>query len=320
MVKIVFVWLLVAASAPLNSNDILIVSGGVVSPDRPFAVWTQENHQTFADAMGYRYEAHFVNASETDSTVKPYWHKIYVMLNKLAERNIFGKVKNKVVVWIDDDGVFVRMDDMIERYLKYYAHNNIIIAKDADGHAYVNSGILIVRNSDDVFQFFSNNDAVQFLQEALYRGKLTRKVVQDSPTFKPELQTHERWLMKCTQSYECLHEQQAMKELLLGKQEHCVPDWEGWNERRCWDKPIETSRNWSKIVAVVPQRDKRNGLNMNTYSRDLVNTVGDILSAATDDFFVQATGLKPKIRCEHIQQLMALSSIVKSHRKGGNDF
>ena len=296
---VVVVVVLVAAS----TQPILIVSGGVRSPDRAFAKGTQENHQTFADIMGYRYEPHFVSASDTDSTKQPYWHKIAVVLKKLAERNMFGKV-NKVVVWLDDDAVVVKMDDMIERYLERYSED-VIVAKDADDHAYVNSGVLIVRNSAY---------AVQFFREVLRRGELTRNVVQNSRTFQPELQVHERWLMKCDQAYDCMHEQQAMKELILGKEEVCVPDWDVWNHKLCSYEDIETTRNWSKVVAVVPQRDKAKGLNLNTYSRDFLDKKKNnnkIAMNASQDFVVQATGLPPAIRESHLEQLFNMSSSIE---------
>ena len=108
------------------------------------------------------------------------------------------------------------------------------------------------------------------------------------------------WLARCAQAYDCLHEQQAMSELIKGQEEVCEPDPFTWNNRYCEHRDIRTSVAWAMHVAVIAQRDVRTGLNMNTYSRD---------GMRADDFWVQATGLKdPLQRLEHIEQLITMST------------
>ena len=61
---------------------------------------------------------------------------------------------------------------MIERIAAANPTKSVIIAEDADAHAHVNSGMMIVRNDG------AHHDvSVGFLRAALARGRLTREVV-----------------------------------------------------------------------------------------------------------------------------------------------
>ena len=226
---------------------------------------------------------------------------------------------------------------MIERIAAANPTKSVIIAEDADAHAHVNSGMMIVRNDG------AHHDvSVGFLRAALARGRLTREVVdvksndeeramERTPSLSPppapalagsglslgigsslnidadpwgtpsvKRVFKKYWLARCAQAYDCLHEQQAMSELIRGKEEVCEPDPFTWNNRYCEHRDIRTSVVWANHVAVIAQRDSRTGLNMNTYSRD---------GMRADDFWVQATGLKdPLQRLDHIEQLIALST------------
>ena len=281
-----------AAASPVPAfepADILILSGGTT---RSFSALSLQHQREFAKRMGYRFAAPVPSASiRPRGNWRPYWHKVFAALGALTAARA-----PKVVVWADDDGVFVRQSDMIERFVRAFPGKSVIIAQDADEHAHVNSGMMILRN-DGAHHAVS----VAFLEAALARGKLTREIVQEA-ALAPKVVSRKQWLAGCSQDYDCLHEQQAISELLRGQEELCRPDAWTWNQRRCTQRPIRTSVKWLNHVAVVPQRDGETGLNMNTYSRDCG------ADFCANDFWVQATGLTSDQRLRHVKSLIARST------------
>ena len=84
------------ASPPhFSPSDVLILSGGTA---RVFSSLALRHMERFATRMGYRFAAPAPVAEVQRGAWKPYWQKMFVLLQALKDR------KNRLVVWMDDDG------------------------------------------------------------------------------------------------------------------------------------------------------------------------------------------------------------------------
>lgn len=223
------------ANFPLKAKDILIISGGDVNEARPFPVYSQNNYKKLAANFGYSTE--FFNGNLARKY--PYWHKILMLIDKLRFSS------NKVVVWLDDDGIVNTDSDMIEKYLSVYKDSDLIIVRDPEDFAYVNTGFMIVRNTPN---------SMRLLHQLLEIG-LEGRTSKDDPENNWFASSH---LLKCKQAYHCLHEQQAFQELLQLK-------------KRVFNNKVENRNSdvdWSKHVAVIPQIDEHRALNANLLLMD----------------------------------------------------
>lgn len=167
---------------PLQSNQVLIISGGDLTAKRNFPIYTRENQSQFARNKQYNFQHHAGNLA---ANYVGYWHKIYMIMDALTNPS------NRVVVWFDDDGVVDANSDMLDRYIQQFPDANMVIARDPEDFAYINSGALIVRNSERTWQL---------LADIIRIGE-----------------GNSNHLMKCSQAADCLHEQQAIQMLLEGK-------------------------------------------------------------------------------------------------------
>ncbi len=261
----------------LVPSNILIISGGDRNERRRFPELTERHTAQFATNQGYRFEAFSGNLA--DGWIG-YWHKIFMILDELEHP------ENKVVVWFDDDGVVSLSSNMIEQYLKAYPNKSLIIALDPESFAHINSGAMIFRNSIEVRTL---------LVEMLKIGEEERKIGHGWTYDHGPLQT----LSLCTQQHLCLHEQQALVELLQQKR-IIGPAWEN-------STPRKTTRNWYEVVQVVPQIDLITNRNMNLFTEGYIFKLKgryDVNSDRTTEynfsqepFFVQCAGPQDKNIC-----------------------
>lgn len=218
------------------------------------------NQEAYCKSKGYLYEVYEQNLAK-DSL--PYWTKI-AGINRLLN----GKNPSQWIVWLDDDAVItngkIGFDKVIKNLCDKYPNIDIFVTEDVPYAATkLNTGVLIVRNSD-----FSRN----FFQELF---NMRHTVV---PRYATEKYTY----ANCP-GQSCLHEQEAMHNLLL-------------------DNP-----NYLKHVKIIPQREP-NGVGMNTFMRfnHLDDNRGGIHMTyggdpesslgKPEDFIVQCTGLSTKGR------------------------
>jgi hypothetical protein len=225
----------------LVPDNILIISGGDRNERRRFPLLTERNILEFVHNWGYRFQTFSGNLA--DGCVG-YWHKIFMILDQMEHP------ENKVIVWFDDDGVVSKTSNMIEQYLDAYPNKGMVIAVDPEAFAYVNTGAIIIRNSIKMREL---------MVEMLKVGEEKRKVGHGWEYDNGKLQT----LQECAQQHLCLHEQQALAELL--KKERTVGP--GWHETVF----RSTTQDWAQVVQVVPQIDLLTQRNMNLFYKNDFN-------------------------------------------------
>lgn len=269
---------------PLVASDILIISGGDITPNRQFPLLTRENFAQFARNHGYRFQS-----NDSSFMLPPYvgyWNKIMMLADMLADP------KNRVVVWFDDDGVVDVNSDMIEQYLHAYPSKDLIIAMDPEQYAYVNTGAIILRNT---------KNTVTLLNELVRIGKEGRIEESDAPRTNWFTSEH---LLRCKQEFWCLHEQQALQELLQGNKRVYDRYSSAWHHSSSIKR--STSFDANKFVQVVPQIDEQTGRNMNLLLKEgfyvlegrySQNTNHKIPFRGLIPFFVQCGGAKDKKSC-----------------------
>lgn len=243
-------------TSPLQANQILLISGGDVHKERLFPLLVHHAYQKFAEKSGYRFSYFEGNMAGIDFPHggryrQPYWNKIYLLLDRLEDE------KNKVIVWMDDDGIIGEVGgkgNMIERYLEKYPDQDLIIAQDPQEYAFLNTGIMIVRNTPLM---------KELLLETLKVGEESREVIDDGYDEKGHRSPYMSSLMACKQSFHCLHEQQALQELYIPTRREYDSNSSAWIQAKQTER--HTSRNWKESIALVPQFDPTTGLNMNIF-------------------------------------------------------
>ena len=175
----------IAQPSIARANGLVLLSGG----DRNAALSERvvANHAAFARKHGY---AHWWHRGNLARGWLPYWHKV-AMLRAAFRR--FPDVR--AFAWVDDDIVLTnhREDgDMIERALAR-SNASVIVTRDPGGRVGValNTGVLIVRN---------DADGLSVLDEMWRRADEER---EDGLSLAHD-----------PQSSGCLHEQQALQEML----------------------------------------------------------------------------------------------------------
>ncbi len=148
----------------------------------------KEHQQSYCKEKGYAYEAIEQNMAE-DSL--PYWSKIAGINRFLNEPS-----NKKWIVWVDDDAVImnpsIRMEQFIKEHGGDHPKTHVIVTKDVPIAATkLNTGVLIVRNSDFSRRFFK---------------KLWEKRHEPIP--------NEGYSYSNCPAQMCLHEQQAMDDLI----------------------------------------------------------------------------------------------------------
>jgi len=157
-----------------------------------------QNQLKYCQKRGYHYEVYEKNLAYLgwfDQSL-PQWSKIAGIMQLLASGSA------KWYVWLDDDAVILdsnmKMEDFIGSHGGSNPNTHIIVTKDLVGFATeVNTGVLIVRNSDESRAFFK---------------KLWNK--RHEQIFK---NNHYMRYSQCP-GQECFHEQEVMHELLKDPQ------------------------------------------------------------------------------------------------------
>ena len=217
------------------------------------------NQRAYCETKGYRYEVYEENLAKGNL---PYWSKI-AGINRLLE----NKNENEFVVWLDDDAVIanekIDLHAVIQDLSAKHPGADIFVTQDVPhAHTKLNTGVLLVRNTEFSRKFFKELMAMSSSQVPRLSGTATYG--------------------NCPNQV-CLHEQEAMHDLLNEKPEY------------------------KKYVQIIPQRDDQ-GLGINTFSRvdhfddnrgGLHLFYGDDPESSTykqGDFITQCTGLSTKGR------------------------
>jgi hypothetical protein len=187
----------------------------------------------------------------------PYWSKIQGI------RQLLDTTQSSWIVWLDDDAIITNPSIELQNFILSHGGDNpnthVIVTEDAmSGFSWgtdLNTGVLFVRNSKFSRKFF----------DTLW--EMRSKVVPDGPGYT---------YGNCPNQL-CLHEQQAMHDLLRERED------------------------FQQHVKVIPQRD-RNNVGINVFERfshfDLIRNMQ--LDYASDhywthyrkrDFIAQCTGL-----------------------------
>lgn len=280
------VYMLVLAHAKYvtkKMETILVISGTVTDKTnlRTFTDLTKPNQKEYCDKQGYGYK--FVEATKTSFTgtissciahkerlgfqvnegnetildVKDelgYWLKIHLLVLELKKK----RTDVQAYVWVDDDAVFLTdepyMSDLLQELVSKDKH--IGIGEDREHSAYVNSGFLLVRNTPE---------ALQFLNAVNTWGDMERRGDLPSTCSDPVIP---KWLKRCKQNHDCLHEQQAIAELLkwdATKQDPVVwfDDTSPWLKttdkgKQLMDQLAINAKNAKRLMKVYPYSDGYN--------------------------------------------------------------
>ena len=190
-----------------RSNGLVLLSGG----DRSQLLGEEvvANHRKFALKHGYTHWFHRGSFVRSRGWL-PYWHKIAHIRMAMAR---FPSAAG--YVWVDDDVVLTNHlgEDMITRALRQ-SNASVLVTRDPAARVsgvQLNTGVMIVRGTSDARNVMSE----------LWRRASERRGDGMS-------------LVKDLQSQHCLHEQQALQEMVLG------------------------SSYWRRRIAILEQRDVRN--------------------------------------------------------------
>ncbi|MES2504884.1 MAG: hypothetical protein V4534_08415 [Myxococcota bacterium] len=231
----------------LEAKNILVITAGDLNPKRRFPLLTSPVFASLARNNGYRFE-YF--SSSLSAPWVPYWNKIWMLLDRMQDS------ENKVIVWLDDDGVASPNSDMIEQFLKAYPDKDFIVAMDPEAWATLNTGAIILRNT---------KSSMGLLLQTILVGLEDR-------TVKGNFRHHH--LVSCGQDETCLHEQQALQELYarivwtdedLDMISRLLADIGVFNPANFGKRERITSRDWTKVIEVVPQIDPKSGRNLNVF-------------------------------------------------------
>ena len=236
------------------------------SPDRLGMSRKVRNQQeSYCKNKGYEYSAFERNLAlqnPSDPFPLPFWSKI-AGINQLLEKDS----KTEWIVWLDDDAVVMNPNIDMKQFIQDHGgldlNTHVIVTKDVHGAATdLNTGVLLVRNSDISRQFFRDLWAVR-----------------DQPI------AGQGYSYSNCANQLCLHEQQAMHDLLKNPDQFNKPD-------------------YKKYVKIIPQRDE-NGVGINTFERsshfdhgrNMQLNYNDPLGSKCNkekDFVCQCTGLAAK--------------------------
>lgn len=231
------------------------------------------NQQAFSEKNGYTYRVYEENlALETDPEAgdvafEPYWSKIAGINMILNNQEPSIKDEPEWIVWMDDDAIIsnpdFRFEDVLHHYTSLQEDLNFIVTTDSLSQAIesvpLNSAVLFIRNNDWSRDFFRQ---VWEMRNTKVEGK--------------------PYTYGTCPNQECLHEQQAITNLLF------------------------THPELAEHARIIPQRDYFDpveGWGINTFRReshyDVVRNQhleysGDWYRARAGDFIQQCTGLAIK--------------------------
>ena len=154
----------------------------------------EKNQKAYCQRYGYKYIAYEENLA--DSLLNPslaYWSKI-AGINRFLEAETDAE-RPSWVVWLDDDAIVLNGDNRMEKFILGHGGSDqnvhVIVTKDVP-HAQteLNTGVLMVRNSDTSRKFF---------KELWDRRHTTNRSGYPYSTCPAQI---------------CLHEQEAMHDLI----------------------------------------------------------------------------------------------------------
>jgi hypothetical protein len=115
----------------------------------------RDNHIAYCQKHGYKYDVYEKNLADTGSSDSslPYWSKI-AGINRFLESGL--RNGSSWIVWMDDDEVIldgkIRMEQWIQDHGGKDPNIHVIVTEDSQME--LNTGVLIVRNSDVSRKFF----------------------------------------------------------------------------------------------------------------------------------------------------------------------
>lgn len=228
------------------------------------------NQQAFSEKNGYTYRVYEENlALETDPEAgdvafEPYWSKIAGINMILNNQEPSIKDTPEWIIWMDDDAIIsnpdFRFEDVLHHYTSQQEDLNFIVTTDSLSHVIesvpLNSAVLFIRNNDWSRDFFRQ---VWEMRNTKVEGK--------------------PYTYGTCPNQECLHEQQAITNLLFNDPE------------------------LAEHARIIPQRDYYDpvdGWGINTFRRESHYDVArnqhlvysrDQYQAKAGDFIQQCTGL-----------------------------
>lgn len=191
------------------------------NPQRlPMSKIVADNQRKYCALYGYDYRVFEENLAAPEAL--PYWSKIAGILRLLESPE-----KPEWIVWMDDDALVTNPSIQLQDFIKSHGGDNpnihVIVTQDSrSGNSWctdLNTGVLIVRNSRFSRKFF----------KSLWRKRLEN--------FRGESYTYG----DCPHQ-QCLHEQQAMHDLLI------------------------SNSQYRQHVLIIPQRDDQ-GVGINVFRR-----------------------------------------------------
>ena len=244
---------------------------------RDYSAAVQRNHQQYATHRGVKYQ--FFDLEKKDSPVmlalgrkQKYWAKIVILQKAMENPKI---PEGSWVAWADDDITFndinynkTMMDRVIEKYGK---NKSVLVAKEENDWAFLNTGIMLVKKG---------KDGRAVLQE----------LMQKSDNHKFGYQS---------QAEHSFHEQGALKELYLGRKGNYdttpygtpLKEYVGLIPQRDGDTNFNNFRRKS-------HRDEAR----NMY---LVYNDSDEAKAKDSDAFIHHTGMSMTLRASMIHETLA---------------
>lgn len=185
---------------PSKSSEIHVFTSYTRQPERlAMSQKVMTNQLSYCKKQGYQYEVYEKNLADlgpSDSSL-PYWSKIAGMNHLLND-----KASNaKWFLWLDDDAIVlnqqVRIEDVIRQYGQNPNHHVIVTEDVPQATTNMNTGVLIVRNSDESRAFFQ--DIWKMRHETINVGMGLGYRYSSCPEQR------------------CFHEQKAMHDLLRQK-------------------------------------------------------------------------------------------------------
>jgi len=145
----------------------------------------------YAEKHGYEY------IRPTDNTISPYWKKVKLIMDKLAEVGTDG---NTIIAWIDSDSYIAKKDKRIEDFVKEHGSVAFLGSKEIpEWHPHAdsfNSGNFFVLNKpiakemfDDWFALYNPDDwnwdeakktfstTKQYAGDAYEQGSFQKKIL-----------------------------------------------------------------------------------------------------------------------------------------------
>lgn len=261
------------------------------------------NQYSYAKKQGYEYLVYPQNMANEDEIFEewlPYWSKIAIINKILNNQEPRLEKTPEWLVWLDDDAPITNKDIKVEEIIKHYAPEgsniNFLVTQDSmshkNEHIPLNSAVLFVKNNEWSRKFFQKvwemkSEIVP--QEHLYQNCKDQVCPTKTYTYG-----------NCP-SQSCLHEQQAITELM--------------KRSTNWWKPYTV---WGDNIKIIPQRDMndpKGGWGINTFHRWdhfdrerrfslKYNNDAPGSRWQENDFIGQCTGLAIDARIDCINQLL----------------